>query len=389
MQAMRRNTEFFRGISARILLALQVIICWGVLSTPACATRASQRPRPTVDGIAWDVSGQWQIEGQRGTIASGDVISPGALLHPVSSGGSHSILIFLADGQRILYECYLARDCARDFRVPSLYRRPVPFAVDLLARFHAVLADESRFPHFGIDQEIHIPRHEVVAGLDPGNDVYIAGLPTALPDGEYTSNIRRVDHRSTQPFRVAFMKKGSSIKLRLPAPGLYDVTVFDQMNRRRIDLFVAAVAPAREALLQKSFARTRALLEAWNEEYPGWPIHDFQRAWLESLVLGISPRLTAPQAATVAEVNEPDNVAEPVFSPRPGVFDDHTAVTLTCATPGAVMHFTVDGSQPFDTSPIYRAPIIVMGTELTIKAFATAPGKKDSAVVTGIFRIQE
>jgi hypothetical protein len=32
---------------------------------------------------------------------------------------------------------------------------------------------------------------------------------------------------------------------------------------------------------------------------------------------------------------------------------------------------------------------MVKGTELTVKAYATAPGKKDSAVVTGIFRIED
>jgi hypothetical protein len=53
------------------------------------------------------------------------------------------------------------------------------------------------------------------------------------------------------------------------------------------------------------------------------------------------------------------------------------------------MHYTVDGSQPFDNSPVYHAPIMVKGTELTIKAFAVASGEKASAVVTGIFRIQE
>ena len=34
-------------------------------------------------------------------------------------------------------------------------------------------------------------------------------------------------------------------------------------------------------------------------------------------------------------------------------------------------------------------PISVKGTELTIKAFASVPGQKDSAVVTGIYRIRE
>ena len=79
---------------------------------------------------------------------------------------------------------------------------------------------------------------------------------------------------------------------------------------------------------------------------------------------------------------------EPTFSPTPGLFDGDTAVTLRCNTPGATMHFTVDGSQPVANSPVYRAPIMVKGTELTIKSFASVAGRKDSAVVTGIFRIQ-
>jgi hypothetical protein len=64
-------------------------------------------------------------------------------------------------------------------------------------------------------------------------------------------------------------------------------------------------------------------------------------------------------------------------------------VTLRCETPGAVIHYTFDGSQPSASSPVYSAPISVKGTELTIKAFASVPGGKDSAVVTGIYRIRE
>jgi hypothetical protein len=40
-------------------------------------------------------------------------------------------------------------------------------------------------------------------------------------------------------------------------------------------------------------------------------------------------------------------------------------------------------------SPVYRAPIMVKETELTIKAYAGGAGKKDSAIVTGIFRIRQ
>jgi hypothetical protein len=80
---------------------------------------------------------------------------------------------------------------------------------------------------------------------------------------------------------------------------------------------------------------------------------------------------------------------EPRLFPDPGVFANDTVVTLRCDTQGAVIHYTFDGSQPVASSPVYVAPISVKGTELTIKAFASVPGGKDSAVVTGIYRIRD
>jgi Fn3 associated len=66
-----------------------------------------------------------------------------------------------------------------------------------------------------------------------------------------------------------------------------------------------------------------------------------------------------------------------------------TNIVLQCDTAGAVIHFTVDPSQPTANSPVYRAPIVVKGAGVDIKAFASAPGKKDSAVVTAIFRMRK
>jgi hypothetical protein len=100
---------------------------------------------------------------------------------------------------------------------------------------------------------------------------------------------------------------------------------------------------------------------------------------------GSAASAESSSAATAAG----SSAAEPAFFPKPGVFDDDTQVTLHCDTPGAVIHYTFDGSQPLAGSPVYTGPIQVKGTALTIKAFATAPGKKDSAVVTGTYRIRE
>jgi hypothetical protein len=168
--------------------------------------------------------------------------------------------------------------------------------------------------------------------------------------------------------------------------------ITDNLNTPRIDLFVAAVQPARYARIARSFQAAEALLGNWNIDYQGWPIHDMQRAFLRSLLLDINPlplSVNKPSAAGSPRMDTGALTPEPGFTPRPGVFKGDTEVTLRCATPGATMHFTVDGSQPTDSSPVYRAPIMVKGTELTIKAFAGLPDKKDSAVVTGIFRIEQ
>ena len=81
--------------------------------------------------------------------------------------------------------------------------------------------------------------------------------------------------------------------------------------------------------------------------------------------------------------------AEPVFSPKPGLLAGDSEIVLYSESPGAVIHYTVDYSQPVTASPVYHAPIVIKGSGLTIKAFARVPGEKDSAVVTGIFRIHK
>jgi hypothetical protein len=106
-------------------------------------------------------------------------------------------------------------------------------------------------------------------------------------------------------------------------------------------------------------------------------------------VLASSLAPTAAEEAIADEVHVTGIAGEPRLFPDPGVFAADMEVTLQCDTPGATIHYTFDGSQPVATSPVYSAPIEVKGTELTIKAFASVPGKKDSAVVTGIYRIRE
>jgi len=74
------------------------------------------------------------------------------------------------------------------------------------------------------------------------------------------------------------------------------------------------------------------------------------------------------------------------LSPSPGSFTTPQAVTLTDSTPGAVIHYTTDGSTPTTSSPVYTAAITVSATT-TIKALATASGYSTSATVSGTYTL--
>jgi len=71
-------------------------------------------------------------------------------------------------------------------------------------------------------------------------------------------------------------------------------------------------------------------------------------------------------------------VAPVTFSHRRGLYDSPFELTLDCATPGAAIHYTLDGSIPFSTERntptgrLYTGPIVVFATTC-IRAVATKP----------------
>lgn len=81
------------------------------------------------------------------------------------------------------------------------------------------------------------------------------------------------------------------------------------------------------------------------------------------------------------------SVANPVFSPNGGAVDSGTEVTITCATAGAKIYYTTDGSTPDASSTEYTAPIEVTAA-VTIKAIGIADDMADSDVVAKAFTIK-
>ncbi len=87
-------------------------------------------------------------------------------------------------------------------------------------------------------------------------------------------------------------------------------------------------------------------------------------------------------------------VQAPAIIPPGGNFKKKVKVTMTCATTGAVIHYTTDGTTPTVSSPVYgvgkgkKNGISISGKGLhTIKAIGSKAGQADSGVTVADFTI--
>lgn len=79
-------------------------------------------------------------------------------------------------------------------------------------------------------------------------------------------------------------------------------------------------------------------------------------------------------------------VATPNANPGSGTYINPQNVFITCPTPGAIIRYTIDNSEPTPKSPIYHSPIYVTKT-LTINAKAFKPGMTESLTITKTYKI--
>jgi hypothetical protein len=80
-----------------------------------------------------------------------------------------------------------------------------------------------------------------------------------------------------------------------------------------------------------------------------------------------------------------NSVDVPVFSVASGNVEEGTKVAISCATEGAAIYYTTDGSTPSATNgTLYTDPIEILETT-TIKAIAVKEGQTDSPVVTATY----
>ncbi len=94
---------------------------------------------------------------------------------------------------------------------------------------------------------------------------------------------------------------------------------------------------------------------------------------------------TSDQSETIS-VTTILTVSTPTFTPSPGTYGVTQYVRLNTTTEQDTIHYTRDGSNPTQSSPVYNVPIIVSESD-TIKARSFRNGWQPSETVTGIYII--
>jgi hypothetical protein len=244
-------------------------------------------------GMVWEKHGDWHLNGSSNALRLGEATPPGGLVTADVEGSTHSIVILLPDGQRMLCECFEARTCSQGFRVPAITPQPPPAVWEMFVAARNVLllrpaSAETAFPTPTGREEMAV-NSEMVAAVSPQGEISIAPALRVLPSGQYGLRVAS-DGQTTAAIApsVQALDWSAAQKLaqvRVGGPGLYRIRVSDQANVPRFEIEVLATSPASLAAETAGLKMARETILKWTHE--GWPLHGFLRVYLES-------RLSAP-----------------------------------------------------------------------------------------------
>lgn len=112
--------------------------------------------------------------------------------------------------------------------------------------------------------------------------------------------------------------------------------------------------------------------------------HVLEKQDPNGIVIWLNQPVVTPAASEARPV-----VATPVATPGAGAVASGTVVALAVATPGAVIHYTDDGTVPDATDPVYTpgTTVIAVTAGVTIKAIAVKVGYTNSTVLSAVYTI--
>ena len=94
-----------------------------------------------------------------------------------------------------------------------------------------------------------------------------------------------------------------------------------------------------------------------------------------------------PDYADIGAYELPVIVADPVFTPGPDVFSNAVSVEISCATTGAVIRYTTNGTTPTESSVSGTNVYLLVTT--TLRARAYKDGAIPSAITTAVYTVTD
>ncbi len=108
--------------------------------------------------------------------------------------------------------------------------------------------------------------------------------------------------------------------------------------------------------------------------------------------VAIKPGMANSEVASVNYTINPTKVEEPEFDLATGTYSTPKYVSLTCATPGASIYYTDDGTTPSASSKLYNPTnkiYINSSAIVEIRAVAIKNGMQNSSIVSRAYRIDQ
>lgn len=103
--------------------------------------------------------------------------------------------------------------------------------------------------------------------------------------------------------------------------------------------------------------------------------------------INVSDQLTTEESENYrANGSTVPTCARPTFSQPAGSYDFSVDVEIACSTIGASIHYTIDGSDPTTSSPVYSSTIHLT-SNTTIKALAVLTDYANSSVSTALYTV--
>jgi hypothetical protein len=234
--------------------------------------------------MVWERYGDWHLNGSSETLRLGEAVPPGGLITAGAEASTHSMVILMPDGQRLLCECFEAKTCSQGFRVPAITPPPKPVVWDMFVAVRNVLllrpvAAEAAFP-IPVGRAEMAGHFEMVAPVTPQGEISISPALRVLPPGQYSLSVMN-EGRPTAP-SLDWNPRQPLAQVRVGAVGLYHIRVTDQSYIPRIEIEVLATSPGSYEAEAAALKQTKETILNWRHTQEAWPLHPFLRVYLES-----------------------------------------------------------------------------------------------------------